>query len=76
MAIQDIPQWIPITEAAPAPGAEVHLAMVLNGVVQQLMSVPLTTAALIFSNPEFVQVPKGAQPGMTLQEALEIVESE
>jgi hypothetical protein len=76
MALKDIPQWVPITEETPKPGVEVHLAMVLNGVIQQLISVPLSTAALILSNPEFVQVPTGSQPGMLIQEALEIVEPE
>jgi hypothetical protein len=76
MALKSIPEWIPVTTETPQPGVEVHLAMVLDGVVQQLISVPLSTASLILSNPEFVQVAKGAQPGMTIQEALEIVEPE
>jgi hypothetical protein len=50
--------------------------MVLDGLIQQTISVPISTASLIFSNPEFHQVPKGAQPGMSIQEALEIVEPE
>lgn len=76
MPIHEIPEWVPVTVEKPFPGTEVHLAMVLDGLIQQTISVPLSTASLIFSNPEFVQVPKGAQPGMSIQEALEIVEPE
>jgi hypothetical protein len=72
MTTHEIPEWVPVTTEHPVNPYDINFALCLNGVVQQIMTVPLSTASLIMANPTYVQVPMGAQPGMTIEEALAI----
>lgn len=63
-----LPQWNAITEGQEV-GSDVPFAMVLNGVVQQVMFVNIPTASLLVEGPEFVLCSPTATAGMTVAEA-------
>jgi hypothetical protein len=67
----EIPAWIPITDENDPSLNEVQIALCLDGVVQQVLGVPLQTLSLLLENPTVIQCGKLAKPGMTIQQAQE-----
>lgn len=65
---QSLPKWNAIT-AGEEVGPSIPFAMVLNGVVQQVMFVNIPTASLLVEGPEFVRCSPLATTGMTVEEA-------
>jgi hypothetical protein len=62
-----IPSWEKI-----GPGQEtgkVSFALVLDGVVQQVMTTNVQTASLLLENPQIIRCKDDAEAGMTVEEA-------
>lgn len=62
-----VPAWDRIPAGAD-PG-KVAFALVLDGVVQQVMTTNVQTASLLLENPQIVRCKDDAEPGMTVEQA-------
>lgn len=64
---ENIPTWERIGSGE-GP-AQIPFALVLDGIVQQVMSTNLATASLLMENPEIIRCKDSAEIGMTAEEA-------
>jgi hypothetical protein len=49
----DIPAWDKVSAGEPAP--TIPFALILDGVVQQIMNTNVTTASLLLENPQIIR---------------------
>jgi hypothetical protein len=63
----NIPAWERIAPGEPAP--TVAFALILDGIVQQVMSTNTSTASLLLENPQIVRCNYDTVVGMTAEEA-------
>jgi hypothetical protein len=61
-----IPAWTKVT-AGEEPGI-ISFALILDGVVQQVMKVNVQTASLLLENPQIVRCKDEAEAGQTAEE--------
>jgi hypothetical protein len=63
----NIPAWERVSPGDPAP--TVNFALILDGIVQQVMSTNTSTASLLLENPKIIRCKYEAEVGMTEAEA-------
>lgn len=62
-----IPTWSRL--AAGAEQGTISFALVLDGVVQQIMKTNIQTASLLLENPQIIRCKDDAETGQTIEEA-------
>jgi hypothetical protein len=63
----NIPAWERVSQGESAP--TVSFALILDGIVQQVMATNTTTASLLLENPKIIRCSYDAEVGMTEAEA-------